>query len=124
MKTRRGKTTKVKRRKNATAARRRRSSAADLQKQLDQRTRELAKAQKHLAEALEQQTATAEILGTISASPSKLQPVLEVVVKSAARFCAADDVTIFEFDGQELRVAAHWGRIPQVTGLRLPCVRG
>jgi hypothetical protein len=57
MKTRRRKTTKVKRRKNATAARRRRSSAADLQKQLDQRTRELAEAQKRLVEALEQQTA-------------------------------------------------------------------
>jgi len=41
------------------------SPAADLRKQLDQQTRELAEAQKHLAEALEQQAATSEILRVI-----------------------------------------------------------
>jgi two-component system, NtrC family, sensor kinase len=50
--------------------------------------------------------------------------VLEVVARSAAHFCKADDVTIFELDGQELRATAHWGPIPQVIGLRIPCVRG
>jgi GAF domain-containing protein len=77
-----------------------------------------------LAEALEQQTATAEILRIISTSPSNLQPVLEVVVKSAARFCGADDVSVFELDGQDLRSTAHWGPIPQEMGMRVPCVRG
>jgi hypothetical protein len=67
--------------------------------------------EKKLAEALEQQTATAEILRIISTSSTKLQPVLDVVVKSAARFCRADDVTIFEVDGQDLRVAAHFGPV-------------
>src|SRR6516225_4605766 len=77
-----------------------------------------------LSEAQEQQTATAEVLKIISTSPTELQPVLEVVVRSAARFCSADDVTIFELDGQYLRIAAHWGVIPQEIGVRFPCVRG
>ena len=76
--------------------------------------------EKKLAEALEQQAATDEILRIISASPTELQSVLEVVVKSAARFCKADDVTIFELDGKDLRATAHWGPIPQVIGLRIP----
>src|SRR5215468_6048529 len=57
----------------------------------------------------EQQRATAEVLKIISASPTKLQAVLEVVVKSAARYCKADDVTLFELDGQDLSAVAHWG---------------
>jgi GAF domain-containing protein len=77
-----------------------------------------------LAEALEQQTATAEILRIISTSPTNLQPVLDVLVRSAARFCGADDVTIFQLDGESLRSTAHWGPIPQEMGLRLACVRG
>jgi signal transduction histidine kinase/putative methionine-R-sulfoxide reductase with GAF domain len=123
MKTRRQKTTRVKRRE-APAAARRRGPSPNLQKELDQRTSKLAEARKHLGEALEQQTATAEILRIISTSPTELPSVLEVVARSAARFCRADDVTIFELHGQDLCATAHWGPIPQAIGLRLPCVRG
>ena len=85
---------------------------------------EVARLTRELQEAREQQTATAEVLKIISTSPTELQPVLEVVTRSAARFCSADDVTIFELDGQVLRIAAHWGVIPQEIGVRFPCVRG
>jgi class 3 adenylate cyclase/DNA-binding FrmR family transcriptional regulator len=86
---------------------------------------EVAQLTRELNEALERQTATAEILKIISASPTELQSVLEVVVKSAARFCEADDVSIFEFDGQDLRSAAHWGPLPFLDiGVRFPCSRG
>jgi len=85
---------------------------------------EIARLTRELSEAQEQQTATAEVLKIISTSPTELQPVLEIVVRSAARFCSADDVTIFELDGQYLRIAAHWGVIPQEIGVRFPCVRG
>jgi hypothetical protein len=80
--------------------------------------------EERLAESLEQQAATAEVLRIISTSPTKLQPVLDVVVKSAARFCGADDATIFALDGQDLYTAAHCGPIPQAVGHRVPCVRG
>ena len=75
-------------------------------------------------DALEQQRAATEVLKIISASPTELRPVLEVIVKSAARFCDANDVTIFELDGQDLCLAAHRGPIQYEIGLRLPCTRG
>jgi hypothetical protein len=102
--------------KAKTRAGRTRQPDAGLEQQLDQRTRELA-------EALEQQAATAELLKIISTSPRDLQPILEAVVRSAARFCKADDVTIFELDGQDLRAVAHWGTVPQDIGIRFPCSR-
>jgi hypothetical protein len=85
---------------------------------------ELEACRRDLSEALEQQAATTEILRVIRSSPTDIQLVLEVVVESAARFCQADDVTIFELDGQDLRSAAHWGAVPQDIGVRFPCSRG
>jgi signal transduction histidine kinase/DNA-binding response OmpR family regulator/putative methionine-R-sulfoxide reductase with GAF domain len=75
-------------------------------------------------EALEQQRAIEEVLNIISSSPAELQAALEVVARSAVRFCEADDVTISELDGQDLRTAAHWGSVPQEIGYRFPCTRG
>ncbi len=64
-----------------------------------------------LRESLDQQTATAEILRVISQSPTDVQPVLDVVVKAAQRFCGADDVVISLRHDDELAIAAHDGPI-------------
>src|SRR5262249_809301 len=74
--------------------------------------------------ALEQQTATGEILRVISTSPTDLQPVLDAVVKSAACFCQAQDAEIYHLESGSLKVAAHHGPIPTPMGRVIPVVRG
>jgi GAF domain-containing protein len=118
VKTRQLKTPKPKRRKQPTAARGRRSSAADLQKQLDQRTRELAKAREQLAEALEQQTATSEVLHVISGSPGDLAPVFEAMLANAARICDAKFGALFLTEGDAFRVVALQGAPPAFAEAR------
>jgi len=83
-------------------------SYADLQAEIDGLRRELG-------EALEQQTATSEILRAISASPTDLQGVLDTVAASAARLCNSVDAQIFRIDGTMLRIAASYGQIPKTT---------
>src|ERR1700730_12609543 len=65
--------------------------------------------EKHLAEALEQQTATAEILRVIGASPIDTQPVFDGIAQSGVRVCGAHSCTLFVVDGDMVRVAATHG---------------
>src|SRR5262249_37480869 len=62
--------------------------------ELQEKNRALTQAHAQVTEALEQQTATAEILRVISTSPTDLQPVLDAVVTSAAHVCGAQDAEI------------------------------
>jgi PAS domain S-box-containing protein len=114
------------------AAGRLEESYANLEQKVEARTRELADANAGLTEALEQQTATGEILRAISGSPTDIQPVLDAVVHAAARFCRAPDVVIVRLEGDKVRGAAALGQFRDVlveqlgslAALEFPVTRG
>ena len=72
---------------------------------------ELQERNAELREALEHQTATAEVLGIISRSPTDVQPVLDAIVESAARVCGIDDVVLRLRDGDLMVARAHFGPV-------------
>jgi GAF domain-containing protein/DNA-binding response OmpR family regulator len=84
--------------------------------------KELEARNRDLTEALQQQTATSEILRVISSSPTDTQPVLDAVAENAARLCEATDAQIFRVEGDSLRRVASFGSIPIHPGR--PITRG
>src|SRR5207248_3198360 len=69
---------------------------------------------RELSEALEQQTATSEVLAVISRSPSDLNPVLEAISDTAARLCGSEQTMFFRYDGNVFRILASWNFPPEV----------
>jgi signal transduction histidine kinase len=65
--------------------------------------------EKRLAEALEQQTATSEILRVISSSPTDVQPVFDMIAENAQRLCEGHFCAVFRFDGELIHLAGHHG---------------
>ena len=69
----------------------------------------VADLEKRLVEALEQQTATAEILRVIASSPTDIQPVFDTIARNAARLCEATHSSVNHFDGELLTLVATHG---------------
>ena len=77
--------------------------------------KELEARNRDLTEALEQQTATSEILRAIANSPTEIQPVLDVIAENAARICGTPDVSIIRVEDDAYRVVATYGSAPNWT---------
>src|SRR5262249_37042450 len=97
--------------------------------ELQEKNRALTDAHAQVTEALEQQTATSEILRVISASQTNLQPVFEAIVRSAAQLCEATFAVLHQFDGHVITFEVHHGMTEQeAEGARhrfpLPTDRG
>jgi two-component system, NtrC family, sensor kinase len=90
----------------------------ELETQLEVQTRELAETRKALAEALEQQTATSEVLQVISSSPGALEPVFQAMLANAVRICEAKFGNLLLYDGNAFRMAAMHGAPPAWDELR------
>ena len=71
--------------------------------------RQIEQLKRELGEAIEQQTATSEILRVISISATDVQPVFDAIAKSAARLCEAEFCFVFRFDGELLHPVAYHG---------------
>src|SRR5262245_49513914 len=72
----------------------------DLQKRLTEALGKLQTRDHELAEALEQQTATSEVLRVISESQADAQPVFDTIAANALRLCAAAASGVYRFDGE------------------------
>jgi len=97
--------------------------------ELQEKNQALTQAHAQVSEALEQQTATSEILRVISQSQTDLHPVFEAIVRSAAQLCEATVAALHRFDGQLVTFEAHHGMTDrEIAGSRarfpLPIERG
>src|SRR5215471_5427553 len=97
-----------------TIAELRQQLAESLQRE-EAKDKKLQERDRQLAEALEQQTSTSDILRVIASSPTELQPVLDVVVENAARLCDASNAVIHRVHDDCIQRVAHYGDVPETS---------
>ena len=79
--------------------------------------KELQERNRDLTEALEQQTATGEVLRVIASSPTDLQPVMNTLIANAVKLSGAIKGHVRQLDGEFLRVVAHYGETAEEVAL-------
>ncbi|HLE13518.1 MAG TPA: GAF domain-containing protein [Anaerolineales bacterium] len=85
---------------------------------------EVQKRNQEISEALEQQTATSEVLRVLSSFQPDLRSLLEIIAVNAAKVCGADDAHIYRIEGEALKEWTHRGPIPGLeAGESLPLNR-
>jgi signal transduction histidine kinase len=82
--------------------------------ELQQKNEALTRAHAQVSEALEQQTATSEILRAISQSPTDVQPVFDTIVQKAVRLCGAVFASVYGFDGELIHLVANHNYAPEM----------
>jgi GAF domain-containing protein len=85
---------------------------ARLLNELRQRTADLTERTADLTEALEQQTATSEVLQVISSSPGELEPIFATMLEKAVRICDANFGNIYRWDGETGHLVATYNTPP------------
>src|SRR5262252_7133332 len=75
---------------------------------------ELGERNRDLTEALEQQTATSEILRVISQSQTDVQPVFDTIARSAVQLCHGANSGVYQFDGDMISMIANHGMRAEV----------
>jgi signal transduction histidine kinase len=81
--------------------------------ELQEKNGALTEAHARVTTALEQQTATGEILGVISSSPTDVQPVFDTIVRSAVKLCGGLFSALYRFDGELIHQVAHHNFTPE-----------
>jgi two-component system NtrC family sensor kinase len=100
------------------------SSVRDLEERLAEALKREAEAQgrlqtrnRELAEALERETATSEILRVISGSPTDVAPIFDTIAERAWRLCGATRAAVYRFDGSLVHFVAHHGYSAEALGI-------
>src|SRR5215831_81954 len=75
--------------------------------ELQEKNQALTRAHAQVTEALDQQTATSEILRAISSSPTDIQPIFDTIAQSATRVCGGLFSSVYRFDGTLVHMVAH-----------------
>jgi GAF domain-containing protein len=101
--------------KSQTHGRKLRSSGTKARTRAGRSREPRAELERKLAEALEQQAATSEVLKTISSSPGDLEPVFQSMLENAIRICEAKLGTLFLSENDAFRIVAIHGAPPAYT---------